>query len=70
MAQNSKNDFEKKLKNLEEIIKLLENESTPLEQSLLEFEKGVKLFKECKKTLHEAEIKIKVLTDNLEEVDY
>ena len=41
-----------------------------LDQALKKFEQGVKLSRECQKTLEDAELKIKILMDNeLKETD-
>ena len=51
-------DFEEAQDRLEEVSKLLETETLPLEQSLIVFENGTLLAKHCKKLLKEAQIKI------------
>jgi len=53
--------FEKKLNLLEKIVKDLENGELSLEDSLKNFEKGIKLTRECHAQLNEAEQKVKVL---------
>lgn len=58
-----KTDLEKSLKDLEAIVGKLEEGDLPLEQSLKEFEKGVKLSRECQTALKEAEQKVKILMD-------
>ena len=62
--------FEQSLKKLEEVVDLLESGKLGLELGLEEFEKGVKLYKECKDLMDKAEKKISVLTENLKENDY
>jgi len=54
-------NFENKLKRLEEIVHLLEDEKTPLEEALKLFEEGNALFKELKAYLKKAEEKIDIL---------
>jgi exodeoxyribonuclease VII small subunit len=54
-------DFEKNLKRLEEIVQKLENGELPLEQSLVLFEEGVKISRECNLKLAEAEKRVKLL---------
>ena len=44
-------------------------EGMPLEESLEKFEKSVELYKSCRKKLDSVGIKIKKLTDSLEEED-
>ncbi len=55
-------DFEKTLKELDEIASKLENTQTSLDESILLFEKGVKLSKECTQYLEKAKQKITTLT--------
>ena len=62
--------IESKLNDLEKILEELESGNLELDESLKKFEKGVKLSRECQKTLEEAELKIKVLMgDELEDSD-
>lgn len=63
-------DFESSLKELEQIVKQLESGDISLDDSLKKFEKGIALYKECRQTLLSAEKKIKILSDNLKEIDY
>ena len=57
---NKKNDknFESALNRLEEISDLLENEDTPLEDSIKLFEEGINLKEYCEEKLKSAKIKI------------
>ena len=52
-------DFEKKLKRLEEIVASLENQEHPLEKTVSLFQEGMKLSRDCRKTLAEVELSIK-----------
>lgn len=63
---NKKDDmtFESALVRLEEILKILENGTAPLDESLGIFEEGVKLIKLCNGKLDKAEQKIKILVKN------
>ena len=54
-------DFEKKLNRLEEIVGKMEKGDVSLEESLKFFEERVKLSRECKAKLTEAELKVKKL---------
>ncbi len=54
--------FEEALKDLEHIVKQLEQDELPLEKALEAFEKGVKLSKYCSKCLDDAEKRIEQLT--------
>jgi len=60
-AENAAPSFEDGLKELEAIVKELENGELPLEKSLELFEKGVKLSEACRKQLQEAETKVEIL---------
>ena len=55
------NTFEKSLSDLERIVKQLEEGDLPLEESLKLFEEGVKLSRECRDRLTNAERRIQVL---------
>ena len=57
MAKN----FEASLKELETIVKQLEEGDLPLEESLKLFETGVKLSRDCRERLTNAERRIEVL---------
>ena len=56
-------DLEKSLAELEKIVQDLEEGDLPLEKALKQFEKGVKLSRECQTALRAAEQRVKVLTD-------
>ena len=59
---NGKNQtFETSLKELEKIVRRLENGELSLEESLKLFEDGVKLSRECQERLNQAERRIEVL---------
>lgn len=53
--------FEESLKELEEITLNLENGNLSLDKAISEFEKGMKLSKECSEKLERAEKKINIL---------
>ncbi|MGH1537643.1 MAG: exodeoxyribonuclease VII small subunit [Gammaproteobacteria bacterium] len=55
-------DFEKSLKQLETLVDKLEKGDLSLEDSLKNFEQGVKLTRECQQALQTAEQKISVLS--------
>jgi exodeoxyribonuclease VII small subunit len=57
-------DLEKALTELEEIVEQLEGGELPLEKSLKQFERGVKLSRECQGALQEAEQRVQVLMDS------
>ena len=58
MNKKKENNFESALKRLEEISDLLENEDTPLEDSIKLFEEGIELKEFCEETLKCAKLKI------------
>jgi len=62
-----KKSFEESLKELENIVTRLEAGEISLEESLVQFEQGTKLYKECKSQLNIAEKKIAIITESLKE---
>ncbi len=60
-------NFEQAMKKLEEITNELENENIDLDTSVKKFEEGMKLSQKCNKMLEEAEKKITILVDGVEE---
>lgn len=64
MNNKKKPTFESQLEALEEIVSHLEQGDLPLDDSLAQFEKGVKLTKDCQKMLNQAEQKVMLLTDD------
>ena len=62
-------NFETSIKRLEGLISKLETEDLPLEEGLKIFEESVALYRECKSSLDSAEKKIKVLSDQMKEID-
>jgi exodeoxyribonuclease VII small subunit len=65
MAATEKNNdlsgLEKSLEELEALVVRLESGDLPLEQALKEFERGVKLTRQCQAALTEAEQKVEIL---------
>ena len=59
-----KKSFESQIENLEKIVAELENGDLSLDESVSKFEEGIKISKECNKTLEEAEKKITILINN------
>ena len=53
--------LEKSLEQLEAVVASLESGELSLEQALKEFERGVKLTRQCQTTLKEAEQKVEIL---------
>lgn len=62
-ARKKTPDLEKSLTQLEEIVQELEEGNLPLEQALKEFEKGVKLSRDCQTALSAAEQRVKILLE-------
>jgi exodeoxyribonuclease VII small subunit len=58
MNKKKENNFEIALNRLEEISDLLENEDTPLEDSIKLFEEGIELKEFCEEKLKSAKLKI------------
>ena len=63
--------FEETLKQLEDVVERLESgDSLTLDESLAAFEEGVRLTRLCRKTLEEAELRVRRLAEDEEgEVD-
>lgn len=59
-------NFEKSMENLEKIAKELESDNLSLDESINKFEEGMKLSKNCKEILDNAEKKITILIDDNE----
>jgi exodeoxyribonuclease VII small subunit len=67
MSRNeTSQNFETSLKELEKIVVELEKGEQPLEDQLKSFEKGVALSRECMKRLEEVERKVEMLVQNAE----
>ncbi len=56
--------FEEAIARLEEIVRMLESGSAPLDESLSLFEEGVRLVKLCNARLDRAEQRVKLLVQN------
>ncbi len=61
MPKKEVKSFEESLSELESIATKIEKGDLSLEDAMTEFEKGIKLSKECSKKLDEAEKKINIL---------
>ena len=55
--------FEKGLSELQKLVQELERNDISLEQSVENFEKGIKVAKYCERKLKDAEVKIKAILD-------
>jgi exodeoxyribonuclease VII small subunit len=58
--------LEKSLEELEALVTRLEGGDLPLEQALKEFERGVRLTRQCQTALREAEQKVEILLKRTE----
>ena len=58
MNKKNEKNFESALNRLEQISDLLENEETPLEESIKLFEEGIELKEYCEEKLKSAKVKI------------
>ena len=63
-AGKKKFELEKAMGDLETIVEQLEAGELTLDKSLKEFEKGVRLSRECQKALTKAEQKVQILIDS------
>ena len=64
---SKKISFEENLDKLEKMVQSLESGELSLDDSIKNFEFGVKLYTECKDYLGKVEKKVSVLTESLEE---
>ncbi|WP_323845453.1 exodeoxyribonuclease VII small subunit [Microbulbifer magnicolonia] len=62
-AKKKSATFEEALEELEQLVERLEAGDLPLEEALADFERGVKLTRECQQKLASAEQKVKVLME-------
>jgi exodeoxyribonuclease VII small subunit len=60
--QTSTPGFEETLAELESLVDTLEKGELSLEDSLVAFERGIRLTRACRKSLDEAEQKVRILT--------
>ena len=67
MATKEKKElnFEQSLARLEEISAALQTRTATLDESLALYEEGISLIASCNKFLSQAEMKVKVLSENL-----
>ena len=63
IKDNKLKDFEKSLQNLEKIVSNVESGELGLEESLAQFEKGIKLARNCQDTLTNAEFRVEQLIE-------
>jgi len=58
-------NFETAMAELEELVAQIETGNLSLEDSLKQFEQGIKLSRVCQQALTDAEQRVKILTDSL-----
>lgn len=61
--KTSLKNFETKLSELEQLVENLESGELDLEDALTQFEKGIKMTRECQTALASAEQRVKVLVE-------
>jgi exodeoxyribonuclease VII small subunit len=59
--------LEETLEDLEQLVAKLEEGEMPLNQAVKEFERGIKLTRQCQSVLKDAEQKIEILLANAED---
>jgi len=59
MAKKKENSFEEQISRLEEIVEILDNDETPLEEMMKVYEEGMKLTNDLRKFLDDAELKVR-----------
>lgn len=64
-----KDSFEDKMQQLEQVVGELEKGDMNLDESLVKFEDGMKLAKECNKMLEDAEKKVTILLEKNGEIE-
>ncbi len=62
-------NLEKSLAELEGVVEKLESGDLPLELALKEFERGVKLTRQCQTALRDAEQKVEILLKKSEDAE-
>jgi exodeoxyribonuclease VII small subunit len=68
-SQKSLGKLEKSLEELEALVVRLEGGDLSLEDALKEFERGVKLTRECQAALKDAEQKVEILLKKTEDAE-
>jgi len=67
--QTSGASFESSLEEVEQIIERIERGEVGLEDSLVQYEKGVELIRRCRGILKQAELRVEELTQRMQEGD-
>lgn len=66
-ADNQVADFERSLDELESLVQKMESGGLSLEDSLDAYERGIALYRHCRGALDAAELRVKLLSDPLDE---
>jgi exodeoxyribonuclease VII small subunit len=66
-AERTPERLEKSLEELEALVERLEAGDLPLEQALKEFEKGIKLTRQCQAALKDAQQRVEILLKKSEQ---
>ena len=69
MSKQEKPTFEDSLKELETIVTAVEEGKIGLEESLAQYEKGMKLIKQCREILDTAEKRIETIAEENQKND-
>ena len=59
-------DFAEKIAELEKILQEMDGEALSLDKALAEYERGIKLIRECRAYLSEAQQKVTMLAEEIE----
>jgi exodeoxyribonuclease VII small subunit len=62
-------EFEAALEELEALVTRMEEGELPLEEALKQFERGIRLTRDCQRALREAEQKVDLLMDKAGDAD-
>jgi exodeoxyribonuclease VII small subunit len=62
-------EFEAALEELETLVTRMEEGELPLEEALKQFERGIRLTRDCQKALREAEQKVDLLMEQAGDAD-
>lgn len=63
MTKNTPKNFEAALADLSEIVRRMEENQLPLEDSLAAYKRGVELLQYCQKSLQDAEQQVRILDE-------
>ncbi len=55
--------FERSLDELEQLVQKMEKGEQSLDESLVAYERGVALYRDCQTALEQAELRVRLLTD-------